>query len=146
MTSDIRRHWQLALATLLIWCAAGPIGSLVHAADENPPQAGDAEAQGLSDRLDALVEQAAERVGRHGAQGHEPGAEVIALREQLEAAETQIALLNNVVIQALRAQSAPRRRCAARRREDTPRRIQKSRAIRSAHRIACSPIRWRRSP
>jgi outer membrane protein OmpA-like peptidoglycan-associated protein len=106
MTGDIRRHWQLALATLLIWCAAGPIGSLVHAADENPPQAGDAEAQGLADRLDALVEQAAERVGRHGAEGHEPGAEVIALREQLEAAETQIALLKNVVIQALRAQSA----------------------------------------
>jgi outer membrane protein OmpA-like peptidoglycan-associated protein len=36
----------------------------------------------------------------------QPGTNVVALRQQLEAAETQIALLKNVVIQALRAQSA----------------------------------------
>jgi outer membrane protein OmpA-like peptidoglycan-associated protein len=106
MTSDFRRQWQLALATLLIWCAAGPVGSIVQAADANPAEAADPQAQGLADRLDALVEQAAERVGRHGAESGEPGAEVIALREQLEAAQTQIALLKNVVIQALRAQTA----------------------------------------
>jgi outer membrane protein OmpA-like peptidoglycan-associated protein len=106
MTSDIRRHWQVALATLLIWCAAGPLGSIVQAADESAAQVGDAESNALADRLDALVEQAAGRVGQHGAESGEPGAEVIALREQLEAAETQIALLKNVVIQALRAQSA----------------------------------------
>ena len=106
MTSDIRRHGHVALATLLIWCAAGPLGSIVQAADDNPAQVGDAESEALADRLDALVEQAAARVGRQGAEGGEPGAEVAALREQLEAAETQIALLKNVVIQALRAQSA----------------------------------------
>ncbi|HYZ25862.1 MAG TPA: OmpA family protein [Geminicoccaceae bacterium] len=106
MTSDIRRHWHVALATLLIWCAAGPLGSIVQAADENPAQMSDAESRALADRLDALVEQAAERVGQPGAEGGAPGAEVIALRGRLEAAEAQIALLKNVVIQALRAQSA----------------------------------------
>jgi outer membrane protein OmpA-like peptidoglycan-associated protein len=106
MTTDIRRHWHVALATLLIWCAAGPIGSIVQAADENPRQIRDAEARALADRLDALVEQATARVGKQGAEGGEPSTEVTALREQLEAAETQIALLKNVVIQALRAQSA----------------------------------------
>src|SRR5918996_2979240 len=106
MTSDIRRHWHVALATLLIWCAAGPLGSIVQAADENPAQVSDAESRALADRLDALVEQATERVGQPGAEGGAPEAEVIALRERLEAAETQIALLKNVVIQALRAQSA----------------------------------------
>ena len=106
MTSDIRQHWLVALATLLIWCAAGPLGSVVQAADEHPAPARDAESQALADRLDALVEQAAARVGRQDAEGGDPGAQVVALREQLEAAETQIALLKNVVIQALRAQSA----------------------------------------
>jgi outer membrane protein OmpA-like peptidoglycan-associated protein len=106
MTTDIRRHWHVALATLLIWCAAGPIGSIVQAADENPRQVRDAEARALADRLDALVEQATARVGKQGVEGGEPDTEVMALREQLEAAETQIALLKNVVIQALRAQSA----------------------------------------
>ena len=107
MTSDIRRHWQVALVTLLIWCAAGPLGSIVQAADESPPApVADAESQALYDRLQVLVEQAAARVGKPDVAGAEPGTEVIALREQLEAAETQIALLKNVVIQALRAQSA----------------------------------------
>ena len=36
MTSDFRRHWQVALATLLIWCSAGLLGSIVQAADESP--------------------------------------------------------------------------------------------------------------
>jgi outer membrane protein OmpA-like peptidoglycan-associated protein len=106
MTSDIRRHWHIALAILLVWCAAGPLGSIVQAADENPGQVSDAESRALADRLDALVEQATARVGRQGAEGGEPAAEVMALRERLEEAETQIALLKNVVIQALRAQSA----------------------------------------
>ena len=106
MTSDIRRHWQLALATLLIWCAAGPVGSIVQAADEAPAQASDPASEALAEQLDALVEQAARRVGRQDAEGGAPDAEVVALREQLQAAETQIALLKNVVIQALRAQSA----------------------------------------
>ena len=106
MTSDLRRHWQVALATLLIWCAAGPVGSIVQAADEGAAQVSEPETDALADRLEALVEQAAARVGRQGAGGGEPGAEVLALRAQLQAAETQIALLKNVVIQALRAQSA----------------------------------------
>ena len=106
MTSDIRRHWHVALATLLIWCAAGPLGSIVQAADEDAAQVSEAESDALADRLEALVEQAAARVGRQGAAGSEPGAEVLALRAQLQAAENQIALLKNVVIQALRAQSA----------------------------------------
>jgi outer membrane protein OmpA-like peptidoglycan-associated protein len=106
MTSDIRRHWHIALAILLIWCAAGPVGSIVQAADENPGQVSDPESRALADRLDALVEQATARVGRQGTEGSEPAAEVMALRERLEEAETQIALLKNVVIQALRAQSA----------------------------------------
>ena len=38
MTSDFRRHWQVALATLLIWCSAGLLGSIVRAADEDPVQ------------------------------------------------------------------------------------------------------------
>jgi outer membrane protein OmpA-like peptidoglycan-associated protein len=91
---------------LLIWCAAGPLGSIVQAADEDAAQVNEAESDALADRLEALVEQAAARVGRQGAGGGEPGAEVLALRAQVQAAETQIALLKNVVIQALRAQSA----------------------------------------
>jgi outer membrane protein OmpA-like peptidoglycan-associated protein len=106
MTSDIRRHWHLALATLLIWYVAGPLGSIVQAADETPAKVSDAESDALADRLDALVEQTAARVGKQGAGDSEPGSEVRALREQLEAAEAQITLLKNVVIQALRAQSA----------------------------------------
>jgi outer membrane protein OmpA-like peptidoglycan-associated protein len=90
----------------------------VQAADENPGQVSDAETRALADRLDALVEQAAARVGQPAGGGGAPAAEVIALRQQLEAAETQIALLKNVVIQALRAQSAAeealRREVAAR--------------------------------
>jgi outer membrane protein OmpA-like peptidoglycan-associated protein len=106
MTSDFRRHWQVALATLLIWCSAGLLGSIVRAADEDPGQASEAESRVLSDRLDALVEQATARVGKSGGESGAPGAEVSSLRQQLEAAQTQIALLKNVVIQALRAQSA----------------------------------------
>jgi outer membrane protein OmpA-like peptidoglycan-associated protein len=106
MTSDIRRHWHIALAILLIWCAAGPVGSIVQAADENPGQVSDPESRALAERLDTLVEQATARVGGQGAAGGEPAAEVMALRQQLQEAETQIALLKNVVIQALRAQSA----------------------------------------
>ena len=119
MTSDIRRHWHVALATLLIWCSAGPLGSIVQAADENSAAASGARSDALADRLDALVEQAAARVGKQGAEGSEPGAEVVALREQLEAAEAQITLLKNVVIQALRAQSAAEE--ALRRRQWEPR-------------------------
>ena len=60
---------------------------------------------------------------RHGSanlasQGGEPGIEVLSLRQQLEAAQTQIALLKNVVIQALRAQSAAEE--ALRREQATP--------------------------
>jgi outer membrane protein OmpA-like peptidoglycan-associated protein len=106
MTTDFRRHWQAALATLLIWCCAGLLGSIVQAADEKPAPLSDVESQALAERLDALIEQAAARVGKQGVQGGEPGTNVVALRQQLEAAETQIALLKNVVIQALRAQSA----------------------------------------
>lgn len=106
MTTDFRRHWQAALATLLIWCCAGLLGSIVQAADEQPAPVGDVESRALAERLDALVEQAAARVGRQGVQAGAPGGNVVALRQQLEAAETQIALLKNVVIQSLRAQSA----------------------------------------
>ena len=106
MTSDFRRHWQVALATLLIWCSAGLLGSIVKAADENPVQGSEAGSQAIADRLDALVEQATTQVGKPGVQGGAPESDVGALRQQLEAAESQIALLKNVVIQALRAQSA----------------------------------------
>jgi outer membrane protein OmpA-like peptidoglycan-associated protein len=115
MTNDFRRHWQVALATLLIWCTAGLLGPIVQAADDDPAtvsiddgQASPAGAgsQALRERLDALVEQATARVGEQDRQAGAPGAEALALREQLQAAETQIALLKNVVIQSLRAQSA----------------------------------------
>ena len=119
MTSDFRRHWQLALATLLIWCSAGLLGSIVQAADENPVQASEAESQAIADRLDTLVEEATAQVGKPGVQGGEPGTDVHALRQQLDAAEAQIALLKNVVIQALRAQSAAEE--ALRREQATPR-------------------------
>jgi outer membrane protein OmpA-like peptidoglycan-associated protein len=118
MTSDFRRHWQVALATLLIWCSAGLLGPIVRAADENPGKASEAESRAISDRLDALVEQATARVGKSGAQSGQPGVEVLSLRQQLEAAQTQIALLKNVVIQALRAQSAAEE--ALRREQETP--------------------------
>ena len=118
MTSDFRRHWQLALATLLIWCSAGLLGSIVQAADEAPPQASEAESQAIADRLDTLVEQATAQVGKPGVQGGEPGIDVHALRQHLDAAEAQIALLKNVVIQALRAQSAAEE--ALRRAQATP--------------------------
>ena len=119
MTSDFRRHWQVALATLLIWCSAGLLGSIVKAADDNPVQASEAESQAIADRLDTLVEQATAQVGKPGVQGGEPGTDVHALRQQLDAAEAQIALLKNVVIQALRAQSAAEE--ALRREQATPR-------------------------
>jgi outer membrane protein OmpA-like peptidoglycan-associated protein len=115
MTNDFRRHWQVALATLLIWCAAGLLGPIVQAADDNPAtvsidddqaSATGVGSQALRERLDALVEQATARVGEQERQAGAPGAETLALREQLQAAETQIALLKNVVIQSLRAQSA----------------------------------------
>ena len=116
MTNDFRRHWQMALATLLIWCAAGLLGPIVQAADDapatvsiddHPATVNWADSQALRQRLDALVEQAAAHVGEQGdGHGGAPGAEALALREQLQAAETQIALLKNVVIQSLRAQSA----------------------------------------
>jgi outer membrane protein OmpA-like peptidoglycan-associated protein len=106
MTSDFRRHWQVALAILLIWCSAGLLGSVVKAADESPAQGSDAGAQAIADRLDALVEQATTQGGKPGVQVGAPESDAVALRQQLEAAESQIALLKNVVIQALRAQSA----------------------------------------
>jgi outer membrane protein OmpA-like peptidoglycan-associated protein len=115
MTNDFRRHWQVALATLLIWCSAGLLGPIVQAADDNPAQVSvddhpaqmsGAGSQALKERLDALVEQAAVRMGEEDTQAGAPGVEALALREQLQAAETQIALLKNVVIQSLRAQSA----------------------------------------
>jgi outer membrane protein OmpA-like peptidoglycan-associated protein len=106
MTSDFRRHWQVALAILLSWCSASLLGSIVQAADENPAQGSEAGAQAIADRLDALVEQATIQVGKPGVQVGAPESDVVALRHQLEAAESQIALLKNVVIQALRAQSA----------------------------------------
>lgn len=106
MTSDIRRHWQVAFAALLIWSSANLVGSAGQAADADPGKAGDAEAQAIADRLDAMLEEAAARVGQHQAGAGEPNAEALALRQRLEAADTQIKLLKNVVIQALRAQSA----------------------------------------
>jgi outer membrane protein OmpA-like peptidoglycan-associated protein len=133
MTNDFRRHWQVALATLLIWCSAGLLGPIVQAADDNPAQVSvddhpaqmsGAGSQALKERLDALVEQAAVRMGEEDTQAGAPGVEALALREQLQAAETQIALLKNVVIQSLRAQSAAeealRREQATRRTAPTP--------------------------
>lgn len=106
MTSDIRRHWQVAFAALLIWSSANLIGSAGQAADADPAAASDAEAQAITDRLDAMIERAAARVEQSQPGGGAPNTEVLALRERLEAAETQIKLLKNVVIQALRAQTA----------------------------------------
>jgi outer membrane protein OmpA-like peptidoglycan-associated protein len=108
MNSDIRRQWQLALAALLIWSSASLVGSVGQAADSDPPAASGAEEQALADRLDAMIERAAARLGQRPAgEGEvvEPDADVATLRERLEEAETQIRLLKNVVIQALRAQS-----------------------------------------
>jgi outer membrane protein OmpA-like peptidoglycan-associated protein len=106
MTSDFRRLWQVALATLLIWCSGGLLGSIVQAADENPAKGSEAESKAIADRLDALVGQATTQAGKPDVQGDQPGTDVATLRQQLEAAQSQIALLKNVVIQALRAQSA----------------------------------------
>jgi outer membrane protein OmpA-like peptidoglycan-associated protein len=118
MTSDFRRHWQVALATLLIWCSAGLLGSIVQAADDNPAIGREAEPRAIADRLDALVEQATTPAGQPAIQGGAPETDVGALRQQLEAAQAQIALLKNVVIQALRAQSAAEE--ALRREQATP--------------------------
>src|SRR5688500_16112582 len=109
MTSDFRRRWQAVLAALLIWGGANLIGSAGQAADDAPAPAGAVEAQAISERLDAMVERAAATLrGRQGGEGEqiEPDADAATLRARLEEAETQIRLLKNVVIQALRAQSA----------------------------------------
>ena len=63
MNSDIRRQWQVALAALLIWSTANLIGSAGQAADADPAAASDAEAQAIADRLDAMIERAAARLG-----------------------------------------------------------------------------------
>lgn len=106
MTTDIRRHWQVALAALMIWSSANFLGSAGLADDGNPPEVSDAESQAIAERLDAMLERATAQVGQHPADEDAPDAGAGALRERLEAAETQIRLLKNVVIQALRAQSA----------------------------------------
>jgi outer membrane protein OmpA-like peptidoglycan-associated protein len=109
MTSDLRRRWQAVFAALLIWGGANLIGAAGQAADGDPAPAGDAEAQAITERLDAMVERAAATLrGRQGGEGEliEPDADPATLRARLEEAETQIRLLKNVVIQALRAQSA----------------------------------------
>jgi len=109
MTSDLRRRWQAVFAALLIWGGANLIGSAGQAADDDPAQAGDVEAQALTEQLDAMIERAAATLrGRQGSEGEliEPDADVATLRARLAEAETQIRLLKNVVIQALRAQSA----------------------------------------
>src|SRR5690606_31523743 len=81
----------------------------------------------IAERLDALIERAAARLGeRPEAEGQpvDPDADAATLRGRLEEAETQIRLLKNVVIQALRAQSeaeeALRRERAARSSETGP--------------------------
>jgi outer membrane protein OmpA-like peptidoglycan-associated protein len=127
MTSDLRRRWQAVFAALLIWGGANLIGAAGQAADGDPAPAGDAEAQAITDRLDAMVERAAATLrGRQGGEGEliEPDADPATLRARLEEAETQIRLLKNVVIQALRAQSAAeealRQEQAARQSEAVP--------------------------
>lgn len=108
MNSDIRRQWQVALAALLIWSSASLVGSVGQAADTDPPAASGAEEQALADRLDAMIERAAARLEQSPAgEGEvvEPDADAGTLRQRLEEAETQIRLLKNVVIQALRAQT-----------------------------------------
>jgi outer membrane protein OmpA-like peptidoglycan-associated protein len=127
MTSDLRRRWQTVFAALLIWGSANLIGSAGQAADGDPAAAADVEAQAISEQLDAMVGRAAATLrGRQGGAGEaiEPDADVATLRERLEEAETQIRLLKNVVIQALRAQSAAeetlRREQAARQSEAAP--------------------------
>jgi outer membrane protein OmpA-like peptidoglycan-associated protein len=114
-------------AALLIWGGANLIGAAGQAADGDPAPAGDAEAQAITDRLDAMVERAAATLrGRQGGEGEliEPDADPATLRARLEEAETQIRLLKNVVIQALRAQSAAeealRQEQAARQSEAVP--------------------------
>jgi outer membrane protein OmpA-like peptidoglycan-associated protein len=114
-------------AALLIWGSASLIGSAGQAADGDPAAAADVEAQAISQQLDAMVGRAAATLrGREGGAGEaiEPDADVATLRERLEEAETQIRLLKNVVIQALRAQSAAeetlRREQAARQSEAAP--------------------------
>jgi outer membrane protein OmpA-like peptidoglycan-associated protein len=109
MTSDLRRRWQAVLAALLIWGGADLIGSAGQAVADDPAPAGDAEAQAITERLDAMVERAAATLrGRQGGEGEliESDADPATLRARLEEADTQIRLLKNVVIQALRAQSA----------------------------------------
>ena len=109
MTSDLRRRWQAVFAALLIWGCANLIGSAGQAAEDDPAPASDAEAQAIAERLDAMVERAAATLrGRQAGESElvEEGADAATLRAGLEEAETQIRLLKNVVIQALRAQSA----------------------------------------
>jgi outer membrane protein OmpA-like peptidoglycan-associated protein len=99
----------MVLAALLLWSSANLIGSVGQAADDTPTQAGDAEAQAIADRLDAMLEQATARLGeRPGGETDlgDANADATALRARLAEADTQIRLLKNVVIQALRAQSA----------------------------------------
>ena len=109
MKSDIRRRWPVVLAALLLWSSANLIGSVGQAADKEPAEASDAEAQAIADQLDTMIERATARLGdRPAGEGElgDPNADATALRARLQEAETQIRLLKNVVIQALRAQSA----------------------------------------
>lgn len=109
MTSDSRRRWQAVLAAGLVWSVANLIGSVGQAADDDPAQVGDPEAQAIARQLDTMIERAAARLGERPAGESElveGGADAATLRARLEEAETQIRLLKNVVIQALRAQSA----------------------------------------
>ena len=109
MKSDIRRRWPVVLAALLLWSSANLIGSVGQAADNEPAEASDAEAQAIADQLDTMIERATARLGdRPAGEGDlgDPNADATALRARLQEAETQIRLLKNVVIQALRAQSA----------------------------------------
>jgi outer membrane protein OmpA-like peptidoglycan-associated protein len=109
MTNDSRRRWHAVLAAVLVWSVANLIGSVGQAADDDPAQLGDPEAQAIARQLDIMIERAAARLGQRPAGESElveEGADAATLRERLEEAETQIRLLKNVVIQALRAQSA----------------------------------------
>ena len=119
MTSDFRRHWQVALAILLICVPPACSGRSCKPPTKPPRRRAKPKSQAIADRLDTLVEQATAQVGKPGVQGGEPGTDVDALRQQLDAAEAQIALLKNVVIQALRAQSAAEE--ALRQEQATPR-------------------------
>ncbi len=147
MTSDFRRHWQVALATLLIWCSAGLLGSIVQAADDNP-------AQGERSRISG-DRRPARRLGRAGdGTGRQTWRAKVASRGPMFMRCASSSRRRKRRSRCSRTWSfkpcarspQPRRRSAASRRRRARLLLRKACPIRPARRSPPSPSSSRRSP